>query len=146
MEQIAAPKNIEDRLAAKIKDSDLGMFFEEEDLSDVIEKAIKKAFFEPRPDGRYDKKQSLIVEMAEQQFKSAIEKAAKPLAETIVQSEDFHDLLVKAVLAQITNVVPGIAYSMVSAGLHQSANNTYDELTQALTTKLQDIRSSGAMT
>lgn len=146
--QISDQTTVAAKLAAKLENSDMGVFLDEEDVDALAREAIKKAFFQERTEGsQYNRvlREPLIVEMASDKFREAIRKAAEPLAEEIVKSEAFGEALTKAVLSQIPQVAEGMAYNLVTSGLRQSVEMSYEGLGQALRDKLSRMRERGEL-
>lgn len=66
---------VEDRLAEKLKSADFAGWFGEDDIRDLVAKALTRAFFTERPGPHYNSpnKPPLVVEMAAQHAFAAVD-------------------------------------------------------------------------
>lgn len=96
--------NVSERLAQKLKESELGALLDEDALTTIAQDAIKKAFFEPRTHGlSYNPTQSppIVVELATESFKTAIDEAIKPVVAKLIEDETFNKMILDAIMATV---------------------------------------------
>ncbi len=129
---------VADKLAEKIKNSELGALIDADDLDRIATAAIHKAFFEPRvnPD-RYASGQMspLIVEMATAQFRDIIKERLKPTVEALVASEEFTAMVLQAVSLNI----PQAARECAQAVMYGAVTIATDEFNNSLPDKLRNV-------
>lgn len=143
MVEAIAHTSIADKLAQRIKDSELGTFIDGDDLDNLARQAIVKAFFEDRTthDGyRRLSLPPLVVEMATEQFKTAINARLKPVIDALVQDSGFAEMLLSAVSANIPKAAQdcaqSIMYGAISAATDQFNHNMPEKLRDAVTLAL----------
>ena len=101
---------LEARVAERIKNSEIGQFFSEDDLPDIVQRAINEAFFKPRPDPKTansyhysDRKElpPLVVELAAEVFKEKFTALVGPAIEKLFAEPDFRDACSATIFATI---------------------------------------------
>lgn len=99
-----------DRLALRIKESELGAFITEDELIELGSEAIKKAFFEPqRTQGRYPSdvvvRDPMIVEMARNTFQTLMSQRVAVLVESLANTPEFQQAIQEVAIASIPDLV-----------------------------------------
>lgn len=139
MSSNSANMNIAERLAQRIKESELGALIDEDSLSEIAKKALEEAFFKPRHEGGYSNGKTLpplIVEQAGEAFKTAIADAIKPLVATLIADPKFNKLILDAVMASIPEQAKAIGYGIASQGSMMATTQTLDYLRGTLGSRL----------
>lgn len=136
--------NMADRLAAKIKNSELGALIGEEDIYDLAKQAIERAFFQERenPD-RYNSKRlpPLVVEMATEQFKEVLREKIRPVVDEIVRNAAFTQMVLEAVALNIPKAAESAAqqimYGAVQTGTDQYNRDLPEQLRRVVEAALR---------
>lgn len=116
---------VSDKLAMKLKESELGSLLSEDDLILIAREAINKAFFKDRVDNTgYNAKtlEPLVVEMARSAFRVEFEKIVRPVIEEFTKSDAFKETLAAAIHHQLPSVLTGMVGSMI----YNSAQSAMD--------------------
>lgn len=115
--------SVSDRLAMRLKDSELGTLLSEDDIILVAREAIDKAFFKKRTEtSGYNTREyePLIVSIARTTFEARFRELADPVITEFMKSEEF----VAAIAAAATHALPSVLMGMVDSrfyGAVQSA-------------------------
>lgn len=105
---------MEERLAQRLKESELGMLIDEDGLTDLIKAAIQKAFFEPQGAGYdRDRKPALLVQMAEAQFREDMKKHVSKVLAVVLASDEARNLIVQYAITALPRL---LAESVMSSG------------------------------
>lgn len=101
---------LEARVAERIRNSELGQFFNEDDLNDIVQRAIKAAFFTDRPDPatansyHYSDRKTLpplVVEIATETFKEKFAELVGPVIDELFSVPEFRDACSATIFATI---------------------------------------------
>lgn len=129
-----------DKLADKIKNSEIGTFMTEDDLLPLARDAIHKAFFEPedvRSSHGYSTgvRKSKLVQLAEDEFKDAIKLEVKKIVDEMVKQPEFKTAIAETIAISI----PAILTESVQTYFHASMINIKDDAVRALVMKMKMI-------
>lgn len=116
----SANMNISERLAQRVKESELGALIDEDDLGALCRQAIERAFFEERVDpGSYVNRKlpPLILEIAEEAFKDKIEARVEELVAELTKTEAFRKVVIEAMVATVCNVATTVAPRVISGAV-----------------------------
>lgn len=103
----SAKMTLEERVAQRIKNSELGQFFDEDDLSAVVQRAITEAFFKPRVEPgnsySYNRKElpPLAVELATAAFSEQFRALVKPAVEQLFANAEFREAVSQTIFSAI---------------------------------------------
>lgn len=96
-----------DRLALRIKESDVGVFLTEDELIEIGGEAVRKAFFEPQkiPSSAYGStfspKDPLIVELAREAFRPILQKRVQEMVENLSKQPEFSQAIQEVAISSI---------------------------------------------
>lgn len=122
---------MEERLAQRLKDSELGTFFEDDDLTEIVSRAVERAFFKGREEGTsYNSKRlpPIIVEMAEETFRTAMKEYVNAAAAELVKKPEFQEMAAQYMLMAL----PQVLRDSVNGMVFQTVTNISYELEQRL--------------
>lgn len=131
----ASKMTVSERLAQRIKQSELGTLLDEDDVTDIARTAIERAFFETqkRTDGyRTFESPPAIVEMAQACFKPIMEEMARKVVTRLANGEDFRNQLAMHVMQVLPAVLSGQARQILNQSFAQSAQHSTAVLEEAL--------------
>lgn len=141
---------VEDRLADKLKSSEFGAWFGEEDLHELVAKALDKAFFQPVKNPKYDyysrgKEPEMlpgaIIQMAAEHLKARFEQIIiEQMRERMKEFEPDILLMIERTLAEGLDkiVVRALSGAIASAFINQDMN-----LTARINTALMGMQQGG---
>lgn len=92
---------VSDRLAEKLKNSELGEFLTEEDIYEISKEAVRKAFFTSSSGYNVPP----IVTMAEQCFTKAMQEESNKLAAEIAATPEFREAMISGALRMLPNAM-----------------------------------------
>jgi len=127
--------NIADKLAEKIKTSELGAFIDDADLYALSKQAIEKAFFQPRSTGSGYNSGTLpplVVEWAEAAFKNALKDRVEMIAKTMAESPEFISVLNDAMMLRVFDIARNMGGDLVSTAIYQAQTGSADRLRETL--------------
>ena len=128
--------SMEERLAQRLKDSELGAFFEDDDLIEIVKRAVERAFFTGRDTGGYNstRKPPIIVEMAEEIFREAMKEYVAEAAKVLVAKPEFRELagqyMVMALPQVLRESMQGMVFNSVSQMSHELEGRLKTEMSQ----------------
>lgn len=115
---------MEERIAQRMKESELGSLFEESDLTAIITRAIEKAFFQDRrSSSAYDSKLSppLLVELAQETFQAKLDERINEILVKLLEDDDFRKKLNELIISNLSNMTN---YSIFRMAEHISTEQT----------------------
>jgi len=128
---------LEARVAERIKNSELGQFFTDDDLTDIVRRAIQEAFFKPRPDPKtansyhyQDRKElpPLVVEVAIATFKEKFAALAGPMVEELFAMPEFREQAAKTIFSTIARHGDAVLEEKVQRGVYDMFMNNSNGL------------------
>jgi len=129
--------SVADRLAERLKTSDLGSLLGEDDVLALAQEAIRKAFFEPakRADnyGRALESEAPIVTMAREAFKPHLETMVQGAVAKMVDTPELRAALADAVAASLPAILLQGAVQFVEQGMMNASAVSIEGLKQRLT-------------
>lgn len=134
-----------DRLALRIKESEMGVFITEDELIELGREALSKAFFDPErkpnPNARYNGAETiigdpLIVQMARAAFTPLITKRVTEMVEQMAKLPEFQQAIQEIAVASIPDLLLNYGRRLASETVRYSA-------TSAVETVLERIRNGG---
>lgn len=130
---------VAERLAQRIKESELGALLDEDSVTEIAQQAIREAFFKDRPGtDRYSNARipPLIVELATQTFKEQITKAIAPVVEALAKDEAFNMLIRESIIKTIPEAAERVATHISSNAMSNSYGAIMTRLQQTIGDKL----------
>lgn len=126
---------VADKLAERIKSSELGALIDGEDLDRIARDAIERAFFQQRYTGNSYNRQELpplLVEMAQEQFRATIAERLKPVIDDLLKNDQFTTMLLQAISANIPLAARDCAQSIMYGAVQIATDQFNNQLPDAL--------------
>lgn len=130
---------VAERLAQRLKNSEMGTLMDEDTITALSQDAIKLAFFQPREVSEgYNRKTlpPLVAEYAIAAFKEHMKKAIEPVVDTLVSSDDFKIMVRDAIINIIPEATKEIAYGIVNRAVTDSSTIITTRLQSTIGAKL----------
>ena len=141
----SANMTVAEKLAQRLKESDLGALLSMEDVDQLASEAIKAAFFTERADpNRYNSNRlpPLIVELAHNAFRDEMQARAKLVLDKLMLDADFVNALAESAQA----AVPAIMNDAVRYGLQSQIATIMQSNVEAMAHNVaQVIRNKGIL-
>ena len=135
----SANMTVADRLAQRLKESDMGSLMDEDSVIEIAREAIRKAFFEERivRDGYSDRRvEPLAVSTARTTFEAAMKEAIKPVVDELIANDDFKIMIRRAVIDSIPEAAKQIGYGLVAQSVDSSTQIIMQRLQATVGTRL----------
>ena len=126
---------MEERLAIRLRQSDVGDFFTPEDMDGLAKRAIAKAFFEPgtKQEGYHTiTTEATVITLARAAFDAVLTERVKVIAAQLVETEAFRDALIRACLQAIPAVLSGQARQIVAQSFTAASLQAHKQLEEEL--------------
>lgn len=127
----ATNMTVEDRLAEKLKSAEFAQWFGEDDLRELVAKALDRAFIKPRivHDGyRSQERPALLVEVASEHVKQQIDALVlKAISEELTKEPDRLETLVADALKDgiealvLRAIAKGVSHALISGEMNVQA-------------------------
>lgn len=126
-----------DRVAERIKNSEVGVFITEDELTEIGRDAIQKAFFNNRVGrndgyGRVEPTEPLVVELARQSFRPVFEKRVTEIVEHMTNQPEFQQALQEVAVALLPDLLLNYGRRLAMETVGQTARNTVMSLQERL--------------
>lgn len=140
----SSKKTLVERVADKIQSSEIGIFFTDDDLTDVVKQAIEIGFFKdrtkPDPNRSYGTVTlpPLVVEMAREAFKENFEAKLKPIMDELFKNEEFLGDLGKLIMQSLLLIGPEAVRNSVHYHTYQSFLTNQQGLTDVVVQSIKN--------
>ena len=108
--------SVSDKLAMKLKESELGSLLAEDDIIMIAREAIEKAFFKPRVDSsgyKHRTMEPLVVEMARELFRTEFQRIVRPVIHDLTNTTEFRTVLAAAISHELPSMMLGMSHTVI---------------------------------
>ncbi len=126
-----------DRVAERLKNSEVGVFITEDELTEIGREAIQKAFFSNRVRatdgyGRSEPLEPLVVELARSAFKPVFERRVADIVDHMTTQPEFQQALQEVAVSLLPDLLLNYGRRLAMETVGQAARNTVVSLQERL--------------
>lgn len=133
---------LEEKLAQKLKSSSLGELLDEDNLTEICEKAIRKAFLDGYfIEGQYRKEpvEAILVTVARDTFREIFNKQVQELCINIAKDPKFQQILMEAAIHCLPSAMGQYSNYMAIETMNNARSQSVEIATQLIRDKFNTI-------